>query len=129
MVNPVWAGVLACSDAAWKTWLRRRGIPDFAWSSQARGFFTDRAAPDKRDEPELVDSWYSDKNFARRARAIALGERLGKTPLQVALAYCLAQDFPVIPLIGPLALGELENSLEALDITLTPEDVRWLEEG
>ena len=47
----------------------------------------------------------------------------------MALAYCLWQDFPVIPLIGPLALSELEDSLEALDITLTPKDLLWLETG
>ena len=129
MVNPVWGGVLAGSDDTWKAWLRKRKIPNFAWSSQARGFFTDRAAPDKRDDPELVNAWYSDKNFARRDRAIQFAKRIGKKPLHVALAYCLWQDFPVVPLIGPLALSELEDSLEALDITLTPEDVRWLEEG
>jgi predicted dehydrogenase/aryl-alcohol dehydrogenase-like predicted oxidoreductase len=129
MVNPVWGGVLAGSDDAWKAWLRKRQIPDFAWSSQARGFFTDRAAPDRREDPELVNAWYSDKNFARRARAIELAKRLGKQPIHVALAYCLWQDFPVVPLIGPLALQELEDSLEALDITLSPEDVRWLGQG
>jgi aryl-alcohol dehydrogenase-like predicted oxidoreductase len=129
MVNPVWAGVLASSDDAWKAWLRERQIPNFAWSSQARGFFTDRAARDKRDDSELVNAWYSERNFGRRDRALELAKRLGKSPLHVALAYCLYQDFPVIPLIGPLALGELEDSLKALDITLTPEDVKWLEAG
>jgi aryl-alcohol dehydrogenase-like predicted oxidoreductase len=129
MVNPVWAGVLASSDTAWKTWLRQHSLPVFAWSSQARGFFTDRAAPHKLSDKELVNGWYSDKNFARRTRAIALGERLGKGPLHVALAYCLAQDFPVVPIIGPLAVGELEDSLKALEIELSPADVRWLEEG
>ena len=115
--------------AAWRAWLRRRDIPLFAWSSQARGFFTDRAGRDRQDDPDLVHGWYSETNFARRERAMALARRLGKSPLQVALAYCLHQDFPVIPLIGPLALGELEDSLKALDIALTPEDVRWLEAG
>jgi len=129
MVNPVWPGVLAASDEAWKAWLRQRRIPIFAWSSQARGFFTERAAPDKLSEKELVNAWYSDKNFARRGRAVALGRRLGKTPVQVALAYCLAQDFPVVPIIGPLAVSELEDSLQALDITLSPADVHLLEEG
>jgi aryl-alcohol dehydrogenase-like predicted oxidoreductase len=47
----------------------------------------------------------------------------------VALAYCLAQDFPVVPIIGPLAVSELEDSLQAVDIRLSPADVRWLEEG
>ncbi|MCB1488642.1 MAG: aldo/keto reductase [Bauldia sp.] len=129
MVNPVWKDTLSASDDAWKAWLAERQIPNFAWSSQARGFFTDRAGPDRRDDAALVDAWYSETNFARRARATELGERLGKRPLHVALAYCLFQAFPLVPLIGPLSLAELEDSLQALDITLTAEDVRWLEKG
>jgi aryl-alcohol dehydrogenase-like predicted oxidoreductase len=39
----------------------------------------------------------------------------------------LAQPFPVVPLIGPRTLRELDDSLEALDIRLAPEQVRWLE--
>ena len=46
---------------------------------------------------------------------------------QVAVAYCLAQEIPVVPLIGPLTLQELDDSLGALEITLTPADVKWLE--
>ena len=47
----------------------------------------------------------------------------------MALAYVLAQPFPVVPLIGPRRLQELDDSLQALDIKLTPEQVRWLEAG
>ena len=86
--QPGLAGLLAASDDDWKAWLRERQIPIFAWSSQARGFFTDRAGPRQADDPELVNAWYSDKNFARRDRAIELGKRLGKNPIHVALAYC-----------------------------------------
>ncbi len=121
--------VRRCLVAAWKAWLRERQIPIFAWSSQARGFFTVRAAPDKGEDKELVNAWYSRKNFARRARAIELGRKLKRNPIHIALAYCMAQDFPVIPIIGPLALGELEDSLEALTIRLRPKQVRWLETG
>ena len=87
-------------------------MPNFAWSSQGRGFFTDRAGRDKRDNEELVRVWYSDKNFGRRDRAIELAERLGKSPIHVALAYVLAQPFPSVPLIGPRTLGELDDSLQ-----------------
>ena len=106
-----------------------RQMPNFAWSSQARGFFTDRAGRDKRDNEELVRVWYSEQNFGRRDRAIELAKKLGKSPIHVALAYVLAQPFPSVPLIGPRTLDELDDSLKALDIKLSPADVDWLEGG
>ncbi len=127
MLDPIWTGCVAASDAEWKAWLTQRQMPNFSWSSQGRGFFTERAGRDKRDDAELVRVWYSEKNFKRRERAIGLAKRLGKSPIHVALAYVLAQPFPSIPLIGPRTLGELDDSIEAFDIKLTPEDLRWLE--
>ena len=127
MLDPIWAGCVAASDDDWKTWLNAKQIPNFAWSSQGRGFFTDRAGRDKRDDEELVRVWYSDRNFGRRDRAIELAQKLGRSPIHIALAYVVAQPFPVIPLIGPRTVAELEDSLSALDIKLTPEQVKWLE--
>ncbi|GAK69719.1 putative oxidoreductase [Agrobacterium rubi TR3 = NBRC 13261] len=126
MLDPIWAGCVAASDDAWKAWQQERQIPNFAWSSQGRGFFTERAGRDKRDDEEIVRVWYSDRNFERRDRAIQLANELGRHPIHIALAYVIAQPFPVIPLIGPRTIAELEDSLSALDIKLTPEQVRWL---
>lgn len=127
MLDPIWAGCVAASDEPWKEWAKERQIPNFAWSSQGRGFFTDRAGRDKRDDEEIVRVWYSERNFERRDRAIELAKELGRHPIHIALAYVIAQPFPVIPLIGPRTIAELEDSLSALDITLTPEQLRWLE--
>jgi predicted dehydrogenase/aryl-alcohol dehydrogenase-like predicted oxidoreductase len=127
MINPIWAGCVAASDDAYKAWLVEHQIPNFSWSSQARGFFTDRAGRDKRDSAELVNTWYSEKNFGRRDRAIELAQRLGANPIHVALAYVLAQPFPSVPLIGPRTLGELDDSIKAFGISLSPEDIAWLE--
>ncbi len=127
MQDVIWPGCVSSSDDEWKQWLKARQLPNFAWSSQARGFFTDRAGRDKRESEELVRVWYSDKNFERRDRAIELAEEIGKSPIHVALAYVLAQPFPVVPLIGPRTLQELDDSLKGLQIKLTPEQVRWLE--
>lgn len=129
MHNPIWAGCVSASDDSWKAWLKERQVTNFAWSSQGRGFFTERAGRDKRDNEELVRCWYSDQNFARRDRAVALAERRGCKPIHIALAYVLAQPFPVVPLIGPRAIAELDDSLRALDIRLSPDDIRWLESG
>lgn len=127
MLDPIWAGCVAASDEPWKEWSKERQIPNFAWSSQGRGFFTDRAGRDKRDDEEIVRVWYSERNFERRDRAIELAKELGRHPIHIALAYVIAQPFPLIPLIGPRTIAELEDSLSALDIKLTPEQVRWLE--
>ena len=127
MLDPIWAGCVTSSTDEWKAWLKARQIPNFSWSSQARGFFTDRAGRDKRDNEELVRVWYNDRNFTRRDRAIELAEKLGKSPIHVALAYVLAQPFPSIPLIGPRTLHELDDSLKAFDIHLTPDQIAWLE--
>jgi predicted dehydrogenase/aryl-alcohol dehydrogenase-like predicted oxidoreductase len=129
MLEPIWSGCVTASTAEWKAWLQARQFPNFSWSSQARGFFTERAGRDKRDNEELVRTWYSEENFGRRDRAIELARQLDRSPIHVALAYVLAQPFPSIPLIGPRTLGELDDSLLALDIRLSPEQVRWLEAG
>lgn len=127
MQDVIWPGCVSSSSDEWKRWLTKRQIPNFAWSSQGRGFFTDRAGRNKRDSEELVRVWYSKRNFARRDRAVELAKKLGKSPIHVALAYALHQPFPVVPLIGPRTLDELDDSLKGLDIKLTPEEVRWLE--
>ena len=129
MLDPIWDGCVTASTPDFKQWLIDRQVANFSWSSQARGFFTDLAGRDKRDNEELVRVWYSEDNFGRRDRAIDLARTLGKSPIHVALAYVLAQPFPSIPLIGPRRLVELDDSLQAFDIQLTPEQVKWLEQG
>jgi Predicted oxidoreductases (related to aryl-alcohol dehydrogenases) len=127
MLEPIWPGCVTASTPDFKQWLIDRQVTNFSWSSQGRGFFTDRAGRDKRDSEELVRCWYNEQNFGRRDRAIELAQQLGKSPIHVALAYVLAQPFPSVPLIGPRTLEELDDSLKALDIKLTPEQVSWLE--
>jgi aryl-alcohol dehydrogenase-like predicted oxidoreductase len=126
MVNPVWAGVLSASDDDWKAWLRKRQMPNFAWSSQARGFFTDRADPGRAPEPDMQRCWYADDNFRRRERAFALAARRGVKPVVIALAWVLCQPFPTFALIGPRTIEEFRSSLAALKVELTPDEVTGL---
>ena len=129
MLDPIWEGCVSASSDKWKAWLTKSQLPNFAWSSQARGFFTDRAGRTKRDDAELVRVWYSASNFKRRERAIALAKEFGADPVQIALAYVLAQPFASIPIIGPRRLDELENSIAALKLNLSEQQRDWLETG
>jgi predicted dehydrogenase/aryl-alcohol dehydrogenase-like predicted oxidoreductase len=126
MVEPPWAGCLSVADAESRAWFARTQMPLLPWSSQARGFFTDRARPEGSDDPELVRCWYSADNWHRRTRAVELAKDRHVLPINIALAYVLCQPFPTFPLIGPRTLEETRTSLAALDVTLTPDEVRWL---
>jgi aryl-alcohol dehydrogenase-like predicted oxidoreductase len=126
MVKAPWDGCLAASDAGFRAWLTRTQMPLIPWSSQARGFFTERAHPDKRSDAVLVESWYSEDNFRRQARARELAAQKGVLPINIALAYVLCQPFPAFPIIGPRTVEETRTSLAALDVELTPEEASWL---
>jgi len=126
MVHPVWPGCVSCSDKESRRWLKKTPLPVLAWSSQARGFFTDRAGLDKREDEELVRCWYSDENFERRERAYALGKKKGVPPIAISAAYVLTQPFPTFALIGPRVLSETVSSLSCLDVELSPKEIAWL---
>jgi aryl-alcohol dehydrogenase-like predicted oxidoreductase len=127
MVQAVWGGCISSSDKASRDWHERTGIALIPWSSQARGFFVEgRAHPDDRSDPGLVRSWYSDDNFRRLERAKELARKKNVLPINIALAYVLCQPFPTFPLIGPRKLSETRTSWPALEVELTPDELRWL---
>jgi aryl-alcohol dehydrogenase-like predicted oxidoreductase len=126
MVDPVWAGCVSAADPRMKQWLAETETTLLAWSSQARGFFTDRAHPDKREDAELVRCWYSDDNFKRRDRAIELARHKGVAPINIALAYVLNQPFAAAALIGPRTIAETVSTLGAVGLELSEAELKWL---
>ena len=54
----------------------------------------------------------------------AVAERKRITPAQVALAWLLAQKPWIVPIPGTTKLHRLEENLGAVDVTLTPDDLR-----
>ncbi len=126
MVDGVWKGCIHVSDPESRRWLAEHNMPHFSWSSQARGFFTDRAGRDKTDDAELNRCWYSELNFKRRDRAIELAEKKGVLPINICAAWVIGQAFASFALIGPRNLYELHTSLPAMDVELTPKEMAWL---
>lgn len=127
MVDPVWGGCIAASDPESRAWFKQTQLALLSWSSQARGFFLPgRAAPDKLEDKELARCWYSPDNFQRLERAKELAAKKGVSPINIALAYVLAQPFPTFALIGPRTLEETRTSMPGLTVELTEQDVKWL---
>jgi aryl-alcohol dehydrogenase-like predicted oxidoreductase len=55
-------------------------------------------------------------------------ESLGHEPADVALAWLLAQPAVTAPIIGPRTMEQLSESLKALEVVLTPENLEKLNE-
>jgi predicted dehydrogenase/aryl-alcohol dehydrogenase-like predicted oxidoreductase len=126
MIEPPWAGCRSASEPDWRAWLSTSQIPLMPWSSQARGFFLDRVSPDFMGDAEMSRCWYSNDNFERLRRARELAIAYGVPTIAIALAYVLHQPFPTFPLIGPRQLSETRTSFEALDVTLSADELKWL---
>ena len=127
MIAPPWDGCLSAKGPDWKAYLEKTQLPLMPWSSQARGFFSDQAHGEGIDDAELARCWHSGDNFKRRERAQELAEKYGVERINVALAWVLAQPFPVFALIGPRLISETVSCLEALGLSLTAEEVKWLD--
>ena len=125
-VEPRWAGCVH-ADERTRAWHARTQMPLLSWSSQAGGFFTGRFAPEDRGDPEMVRTYYSGDNWERLRRARELGAKRGVGANTVALAFVLHQPFPIGALIGPMTVEELRSSFQASAVSLTQEEMDWLD--
>ena len=115
-----WPGTMAATDDV-RAWHERTQMPLFAWSAQARGFFAGH------DSESAVRVYDNPDNRERRRRASEIAERVGGTANQVALAWVLAQPYPVYAVIGPRTVEQLREAVGALAVSLTGDEVRWLD--
>jgi aryl-alcohol dehydrogenase-like predicted oxidoreductase len=114
---------------------RGLGIGFVAYSPLGRGFLTDRfrrledISPDdyRRNHPR-----FQGENFERNRKLVdrltAFAHAKGCTPTQVALAWLLAQGEDIVPIPGTKKRRYLEENAGSMEIALTPEDMRRLEE-
>ena len=133
MIEPVWPGCESSSDEDFRKFLKKKNIPLFPWSSQARGFFLKDTSEKESYHPadpnldEQKRVWHSEENLMKRDRCFAMAKEKGFEPIEIALAYVLNQDFPVFPLIGPRNFIETESSVNSLKVQLTKEEMQWLD--
>jgi aryl-alcohol dehydrogenase-like predicted oxidoreductase len=123
----IWADCIDARDAASLAWYRCTQMPLFAWSSQARGFFSGRFTPENTENETITRVYYSEGNWERLRRTDQLGAERGFSAIQVALAWVLHQPFPVFPLVGPANAEEMRSCVRALDLELSPGDMAWLD--
>jgi aryl-alcohol dehydrogenase-like predicted oxidoreductase len=117
--------------------LRELGIGFVAYSPLGRGFLTGawKSMDDLPEDDTRAGRFprFSEENFrqnlelAERVREIAAEK--GATPGQLALAWLLARGEDIVPIPGTKRRKYLEENAGAVDITLTGEDLRRIEEA
>ncbi len=64
-----------------------------------------------------------------RKLGIELAKEKGCQPIQIALSYVVNLDISAYPLVGPRNFFELDSCINATNIELSTEDLRYLETG
>lgn len=116
---------------------RAQGVGVIPWSPLARGFLAgNRTRSDKRGETTRAKSdeyaqklYYSDSDYDVVDRVIELAGRREARPAQIALAWLLSRPGVTAPIIGATKPHHLDEAVAALSITLTPEEMSFLEEA
>ena len=114
---------------------REEGIGVIPWSPLARGFLAgnrrkaDFGETSRAKTDEFAHRlYYTDADFTIADRVVALASRYGAQPTQIALAWLLAKPVVTAPIVGASKLSHLDAAVDALKISLAPEDIVFLEE-
>lgn len=114
---------------------RDQGVGLIPWSPLARGFLAGNRTRDKGGEtvrattdPFALDMYYQDADFNVVDRVVELGARMGHKPAQVALAWILNKPGVDAPIIGATKMFQLEDALAAIEIKLSDEEMKYLQE-
>ena len=108
-----------------------QGVGVIPWSPLARGRLTrpwdTQTARSETDE--FGASLYRDEDRRVVDRVLAVAERRGVAPAQVALAWLLAQPAVTSPIVGITDPRHLDDALAAVELRLTEDEVAELAEG
>jgi aryl-alcohol dehydrogenase-like predicted oxidoreductase len=109
------------------------GLGVIPYSPLAGGFLTGKyrqgQAEVQSERSRGVHRYYCEKNWALLDKMELLGqEKGGYTVSQVALAWMLSDPLVTSPIIGPRSLEQLQDNLRAIELHLTNEEKKMLDE-
>lgn len=114
---------------------RELGIGFVAYSPLGRGFVTGRFKTFEDLEPDDYrrhSPRFQGENFAKNLDLVEgireIAREKGCTPSQLALAWVLAQGKDIVPIFGTKRRDYLAENLQALEIELTADDLRRIDE-
>jgi aryl-alcohol dehydrogenase-like predicted oxidoreductase len=113
---------------------RELGIGFVAYSPLGRGFLTGEIKrPDDfaQDDFRRHNPRFQGENFQKNLDLVKKIEDLARakncTPAQLALAWVMAQGNDIVPIPGTKRRKYLDQNLDALDVKLTPEELKQID--
>ena len=113
---------------------RDQGVGLIPWSPLARGFLSGRykrgMKPDSaryRTDKYFAERFFRPEDFDVVERAEEIAREKGVTTAQVALAWLLHKGVTA-PIIGATKVEQVEEAVASLDVKLTNDDMKRLEE-
>lgn len=105
-----------------------QGVGVIPWSPLARGRLTRAwdARTARSDTDEFGRTLYRDEDKAVVDTVLAIAERRGVAPAQVALAWLLAQPAVTSPIVGITKPEHLTDAVAAVDLALTDDELAEL---
>ncbi len=114
--------------------LEELGIGFVPFSPLGRGFLTGKISEEtkfeKSDIRNVVPRFTAENRKANQALVDMLGrfaQQKKATPAQIALAWLLAQKPWIVPIPGTTKLHRLEENIGAVNVELSPDDLRELD--
>ncbi|MBI3167428.1 MAG: aldo/keto reductase [Chloroflexi bacterium] len=111
------------------------GVGLIPWSPMARGFFAgDRKrggggeSTRANSDPFANQLYFREEDFKVADRVQEIAKERGVSASQVALAWVLSKPYIAAPIIGSSKEAHLDEAIAALEIKLTDEEVKRLEE-
>lgn len=124
--RPPWPGAVTLggmSQCSARQWYSIHDLPVLAWSSLARGFFSEPIS-------DFAATYFStEENDRRFERARILARQHDVTVAQVALAYVLSHPLGAFAVIGCATHEKLAEDARALSLHLDESTLRWLATG
>jgi len=114
---------------------RELGVGFVAYSPLGRGFLTGqftRFEDFPEDDYRRFSPRFQGENFQKNLHLVRrveeIAEEKGSKPAQLALAWVLAQDKNIVPIPGTKRRKYLEDNVAALEVQLSAEDLRRIDE-
>ena len=116
---------------------RAEGVGIIPWSPLARGFLAGNRRAANAGFGDTVRAktddfgqklYYQDSDFAVVEAVAEVARKRGVSSAQVALAWVLLQSGVTAPIIGASKMQHLDEALAALELTLSPDELKQLEE-